>query len=118
MYATGTAGGNALAQVTIPNASTIKGVQYTCGWSAAIDADDIITFELSLASAAQIGVNGSPSPFALMMIPFTLTTSGTSVPAVTGFMPVNQPVVQGQIVYLHASQVASETWVFNGILWY
>lgn len=117
LYATGSATGNAVAQVTIPSASTIKGVL------ASIVGDSITdnghaAIELSKVATSQIATNGALDPFFELRFYSNFVTSGLSNGAQNLFVPLHVPCRQGEIVYVHAFVSGTVTYFFNAILIY
>jgi hypothetical protein len=103
VFANVTTSGNAVAQVVIPSKSRIKGVQWSI-MGVPATGDLTVEVELSRASASQIGVNGAQQSISQCGVTATMETSGNPQTAVAFFHPVDVPVIQGQIIYLHAFQ--------------
>lgn len=117
LYGTGAATANAVAQVVIPNKSHIIGVQ-ACVWATSITAASQANIEISKASAKEIHVNGSQQCVCEVGIASNFVTSGLDVIAVNQFFPVSIPVVQGQIIYLHALVTGTVTYDATFLLFY
>lgn len=116
LYGTGAATANAVAQVTIPTSTTLKGVQ----WAIAIDqvADNShLGLELSKAATSQIATNGALDPFWEFRHYCNLVTSGMYGGSQNGYAPLKVSCRQGEIVYLHAL-VTTTTYYAEFILWY
>lgn len=116
IYKSNASAGNAVAQIIIPNRSTIKAV----AWSAHNgDSGAHCRFEISRASATEIGVNGAQQCIA--EVDLESFESGTPASAVAagqnGFIPCDVPVVQGQIIYLHMAG-DSTTNEFSAVIYY
>jgi hypothetical protein len=101
LYATGSATANAVAQLVIPSASTIRAVQYSILFDSVTDAA-ILRLELSRASATEIAVNGAQMSVAEFGACSNFVTSGLSQPVIVGQIMVNASFAQGQIIYLHS----------------
>lgn len=114
LYGTAAATANAVAQLTIPSASSLKAIQ----WAIAADqvADNShIALELSKSPVSQIAVNGAQDAFwEWRTYANTTTPSGNSG---TGTSKVQVPFRQGDIIYLHCYIVTS-TFYANFILWF
>lgn len=116
LYATGSSTASAVAQVTIPAAGRIKGIQAAVSFDQSAD-NSISAVELSKASASQIGTNGALDSFLEIRQEYNLTTSGASATGVNAYFPVDVPVRQGEIIYLHALATTT-TFYANFIIWY
>lgn len=101
LYFTGTATANAVANVVIPSATRIKGVQYAVNIDCITDNGQV-NLEVSRSSATEIAVNGAQQAIVQVSAWSNFVTSGLSQPVLCGFVPVDIPMVQGQIVYGHA----------------
>lgn len=117
LYGTGSATANAVAQIIIPNKTTIKGVQI-CLWIDSVTDNAQVNCEVSRASAREIAVNGSQQCIVEASIAGNFATSGLAQFAVNQFFPVNVPVVQGQIIYLHAVVTGTATYNFTAVVHY
>lgn len=116
LYGTGAGTANAVAQVIMPSKSRIVGVQVAVSWDQVADnATGVV--EVSRASAREIAVNGSQQAICEVRSFNNLVTSGASQSAVTVFLPVDIPVDQGQIIYLH-SDCSNTTFYATFILHY
>ncbi len=117
VYATGSATGNNVASITIPSAGRLRGVQ------VAVSADSITDnaqadLEISRASATEINVNGAQQCVCQVSLRNNLLTSGMTTTGVNTFLPVDVPVVQGQIIYLHAVIVGTVTYFATFVVHY
>lgn len=117
IYATGSATGNAVAQVTIPSASTIKGI-LACLRADSITDNGNLALEMSKVATSEIGTNGALDPFFHLDFYSNFVTSGLSNGATNIFVPVHVPCRQGEIVYVHAFVSGTVTYYFHGILVY
>lgn len=106
LYFAGGSSGNALASIVIPSNTKLRQIQYAWYFDSITDNADC-TLELSRASASEIAVNGAQQCVAQVTSGNNFVTSGLSSSAVNGFIPVNIPMVQGQILYLHALVVGT-----------
>lgn len=116
LYGSAGAGASDVAHVTIPSAGKIRGIQYSLTVDQEADADVAIV-ELSKIPTSQIAVNGSQEPFFSVRTFNNLVTSGMTQSSISGFVPLNVDVRQGEIIYLHA-QLTASTFYFNAILSY
>lgn len=76
------------------------------------------TVEVSRASATEINVNGSQQCVCQVDTRSNFATSGLGQAPVCVFLPVAVPVVQGQILYLHAVIVGTITYFATFLIWY
>jgi len=116
IYATGSATGNNVANVTIPSSCTLKGIQYAIDFDAVADNGNF-ALEISLASATEIAVNAAQQCVAEWRGYNNLVTSGMTLASLVGFFPLSEGLKQGQILYLHAVIGATLTYRFTGVLW-
>lgn len=117
LYGTASAGGSAIAQVTIPVASTIKGCQVALMFDSITDNSNV-KCELSKVPSSQIGVNGAQDPFLEVAAFQNFVTSGLVPGSICKFFPLNVPCRQGEIIYLHATTGGTITFYFTAILFY
>lgn len=117
LYATGSATGNNVANVIIPSAGTIRGVQ-VCLSADSITDNAQIDLEVSRASATEIAVNGAQQAVIQVSIRNNFVTSGMTAAGLCQFLPTNVSVVQGQIIYLHAVVVGTVTYFGTFIIHY
>lgn len=117
LYATGSATANAVAQVVIPSGGRIRGVQ-VCFSVDSITDNAQATVEVSRASATEINVNGSQQCVCQVDSRNNLLTSGMTAASQNVFFPVDVPVTQGQIIYLHAVIVGTITYFATFLLQY
>lgn len=102
LYGTASASANAIASVIIPSKARIRGVQWCAHITSQTDGSYAF-IEISRASARETQTNGAQQCVSEVTIGVNFTTSGLSQNAVNLFAPVDVPVVQGQIIYLHAA---------------
>jgi len=115
LYGTGAATANAVANVQIPSATRIVGVQ----WAIAVDAvadNAVCNLEVSAASATEIGTNGAQMCISEFRSYNNLVTSGMTLNSYNFFVPVDFAVRQGQLIYLHAN-ITTATYFATAILW-
>jgi len=117
LYGTGAATANNVANVIIPTAGTIRGVQVALSFDSITDNAEA-TLEVSRASATEIAVNGSQQCICTADFRNNLLTSGMTGNSVNQFFPVNVPVIQGQIIYLHAVIVGTVTYFATVLIQY
>lgn len=117
LYGTGSATATSVAQVTIPSAGRIVGVQVNLAVDCITDNGQVRT-ELSKVPTNQIGTNGALDPFFEVGLFNNFATSGDATNGVNGFFPVDVAVRQGEIIYLHATIAGTVTYYFNAILHY
>jgi hypothetical protein len=103
LYATGSATGTSVAQVTIPASTKIRGAHVNLACNTITD-DAQVRIELSKVPTNQIAVNGALDPFLEFGIYQNFVTSGMSAPGVPLlFVPLDVDCRQGEIIYLHAT---------------
>lgn len=117
LYATGSSTANAVAQITIPSQTIIKGVIASLAGNSVTD-DGIAVIECSKVATSQIATNGALDPFLEMRFYSNFVTSGLSNGAFNQFFPLHVPCRQGEIVYLHAFVSGTCVYFFNGIFLY
>lgn len=117
IYGTGSATANAVAQVTVPSASTIKGILASLECLAKTDGARLAV-ELAKVATSQIAINGALDPFFEMRADTSFVTSGLIQGAQNIFVPLHVPCRQGEIIYLHAFVSGTVTYYFNGVLIY
>lgn len=117
MYATASATANAAASVVIPSKTRIRGVQFSINVDSVTDNTGV-TIEISRASAREIAVNGAQQSIAEASFFGNFVTSGLSLGGVNFFAPCDVPVIQGQIIYLHATVAGTATYYATAILHY
>lgn len=117
LYATGSASGTSVAQVTIPSAGKIKGVIVDATFLSKTDGA-VCRLEFSKVPTNQIATNGALDPFLEIGSTSNFVTSGLDQNAVNGFFPVDVDVRQGEIIYVHATVAGTVTYTVNAILYY
>jgi hypothetical protein len=115
LYGTGSATANAVAQVTIPAATTIVGCMVAIRFAAKADGGNC-ALELSKIPTSQVAINGAQDPFLQIDHYSNFVTSGLDNGATNNWYPVRVPCRQGEIVYLHAFVAGSVTYYFTAIL--
>lgn len=115
IYATGSSTANAVAQITIPSATRVVGIQ----WGIAIDMvadNNQFAAEISLASASEINTNGAQQCLSEIRSYNNLVTSGMVQGAQNLFVPVDVAVKQGQIIYMHVL-CTTATYAGGALVW-
>lgn len=116
LYATGSSTASAVAQVTIPVATTIRGAQVSLMVDAEADADYVV-LEFSKVPSSQINVNGAQDPFVTLRAYNNLVTSGMTLASFAQFFPLAVACRQGEIIYLHA-QASNASYFITAIFHY
>lgn len=101
LYASGSATASAVAQVTVPSATTLKGVYIAVAADTVTDNSTLV-LEFSKIPVSQIAVNGAKDPFLEVRVENNLLTSGMTLAGVNQYFPLAVPCRQGEIVYVHA----------------
>jgi hypothetical protein len=114
-YATGSATGNGVATITVPTRGRIVGVQWALRMDSITDNANLVA-ELSLASATEIAVNAAQQCISEVQALSNFVTSGLFIHGINLFCPVNVPVNQGQIVYLHVTVSGTLTYTGGGVI--
>jgi hypothetical protein len=117
LYATGSATATSVAQVTIPAAGRIVGVQIDFIIDSVTD-NTLVRVELSKVPTNQIATNGALDPFLEVGQSGNFVTSGLAITGQNAFFPVDVSVRQGEIIYVHATVAGTATYYFNAILHY
>lgn len=117
LYGTGSATANAVAQVIIPTAGKLKGVQVRL-WIDSVTDNAQVDVEVSRASARELQVNGSQQCICEVGLAGNFATSGLAQFGVNQFFPLDVPVTQGQIIYLHALVTGTAVYNFTALLQY
>lgn len=117
LYGSGSATANAVAQVIIPSKTVLRGVSIAFIIDCITDSSGA-NVELSKASAREIAVNGSQQCIWEGNLFSNFVTSGMGQAGVNNFFPLDVSVVQGQIIYLHASVAGTCTYVISANFWY
>jgi hypothetical protein len=116
LYGTASATANNVANVIIPTAGRIVGVQFAVRYNSITDGGQC-DLEISLASAREIAINGSQQCVAQVAFESNFVTSGLAQTGVNLFFPVDQRVSQGQIVYLHCLVGGTIVFDATALLW-
>jgi len=117
LYATGSATGTSVAQVTIPAAGRLVAIQFSLAVTSIV-ASTLVRIELSKVPSNQIGTNGALDPIIEIDQATNFVTSGLAQAGLNDIMPVHIPVRQGEIIYLHATVAGTATYYANFILIY
>jgi hypothetical protein len=117
LYGTASATANAVAQLTIPSAATIKAVQYSILFDSITD-NGKLQLELSRSSATEIATNGAQQCICELGLYSNFVTSGLSQPVLAGMLFVSSPFAQGQIIYLHTVVSGTLTFYATFVLHY
>lgn len=117
LYATSTATANAATQVVIPGKTRIKGVQMALMVNSITD-NAAVQIEISRTSAREIGVNGAQQAIVEVALWNNFVTSGMTQFGINQFFPCDIPVIQGQIIYLHAVVTGTAEYFATAILHY
>jgi hypothetical protein len=117
LYGTGSATANAVAQVTLPQRLTLKGIQAAIRINSITDGAQV-DLELSRASAQQIATNGALDSILTVSVEGNFVTSGLAQFGVNQFFPVDAPFEQGAILYLHALVAGTVVYTATFTLWY
>jgi hypothetical protein len=114
LYGTGSATGNAVAQVTIPSATTVVGAMVAARFVAKADGGNC-ALEFSKIPTSQIAVNGAQDPFLQIDHYSNFVTSGLDNAAISTFYPLRVSCRQGEIIYLHAFIAGTVTYYITVI---
>lgn len=117
LYGSGASTANAVASVIIPSATRIRGVQVQAFIDCNTD-NGAAQLEISQASASEIAVNGAQQCIVTIGLFNNLSTNGMSTWGINNFFPVDVPVIQGQIIYLHALVSGTLTYTSTWLLWF
>lgn len=117
IYATGSATAESAANIQVPGAGAILGVQLSVNFTS-ITAGVTLQFELSMVNSSQVGTNDARDVVATLRAASNFVTSGLAQGGENVFYPVLIPVRAGDRIYLHASQGGTATWFFNGLIWF
>jgi hypothetical protein len=117
LYATGSATATSVAQVTIPSATTIKGV-YVSLLLDSITDNGSVRLELTKVPTNQIAVNGALDPFLEIGAYSNFATSGLSQGGQNFFFPLDVQCRQGEVIYVHATVAGTATYFLCAIFAY
>lgn len=117
LYATGSATGNAVAQITIPSRATLRMVQAAVRINSITDGAQL-DLELSRASASQIATNGALDSILQISIEGNFVTSGLAQYGVNQAFPLASPFEQGSILYLHTLVAGTVVYTASFIIWF
>jgi hypothetical protein len=117
LYATGSATGTSVAQVTVPVAARIRGVIVALLVDCVTD-NGRVSLELSKVPTNQIGTNGAFDPFLEVGSYTNFATSGLASQGQNLFLPVDVVCRAGEIIYIHATVSGTLTYYGTFILSY
>ena len=117
LYATGSATGTSVANVTVPAATTIKGVLINLV-ATSITAGAIVRLSFSKVPTNQIATNGAQDPFLEVGLSNNFVTSGMNALNLTRFYPISVSCRQGELIYVHATVAGTITYYVNAIFQY
>lgn len=117
LYGTGSATANAVAQVIIPSKGRIRGIQFSVLLDSITD-NSSVQCEVSRSSAREIAVNGAQQSIAEIAASQNFVTSGLATSGLNIFCPCDIPVIQGQIIYLHAAVAGTLTYNCTALISY
>jgi len=117
LYATGSATATSAAQVTLPSQGRVVGVQVSLLLDSITDGASI-RLEFSKVPTNQIATNGALDPFLEVGLYGNFVTSGLAQSGICQFFPVDVPVRQGEIIYVHATVAGTLNYFVNAILHY
>jgi hypothetical protein len=116
IYATGSASGNSLAQITLPSKGRIVGVQWAV-WYDSITDNAGLVLEISRSASSEIGVNSAQQCVSELAFRQNFVTSGLAPGLANAFFPVDVPMDQGQILYMHGLVVGVITFTGGAVIW-
>lgn len=116
LYASVNAIANAVASVTIPTASKIRGALVAIALDGTTD-NGSFSVEFSKVPAASTTTNGAQDPFMVFRSWANVGAAGASWGQINCFVPLNVDCRQGEIVYLH-SGCSNVTGYVNVIFYY
>lgn len=102
LYGAGSATATSVASITIPSATTIKGVKVCLLIDSVTDNADV-SLELSKVPTNQIGTNGAADAFLQVGAYGNFNTSGLATVNTGTFVPLAVPCRAGEVIYLHAT---------------
>ena len=117
LYATGSATATSVAQITIPSATTLRGV-YIDFQVDSITDNGQVRLEFSKVPTNQIATNGALDPFLEIGAYSDFVTSGLVHSGQNMFFPLDVQCRQGEIIYLHATVAGTATYYVNAIFSY
>jgi len=116
IYATGSATANAVANIVIPTAGTIKGVVWSARFNSITDGAQV-DLELSQSSTTEISTNNAQQFVAAIRWEGNFVTSGLSQGSVNIVIPVSVQFSQGQLLYLHVVVGGTVVYTTNADVW-
>lgn len=117
LYGTGSSTANAVAQITIPSASTLRLAQLSLIIDSITDGASV-RVEFSKVPVSQIATNGAQDAFLQAGLYGNFATSGLAQNGVNQNFPISVACRQGEIVYLHATVAGTVVYYANVIFWY
>ncbi len=117
LYATGSATGTSVAQITIPTAGKIRGVQIAMVITS-ITAAALVAIEFSKVPTNQVGINGATDPFLEVRQTSNFVTSGLSTSGLNQFFPLSVDMLAGQVIYAHATVSGTATYYITALFIY
>ena len=117
LFATGSASGNAIAQVVIPTATRLKAVQVAIMIDCITDNAQV-RCELSKIPTSLIGTNGAIDPFASFSLSSNFVTNGLAQGGLNQTFPLDVECRQGEIIYLHVAITGTAGYFFTGVFHY
>lgn len=115
LYATGSATGNAVQQITVPSRMRLVGIQVALRINSITDGAQL-NLEISRASARQIAVNNAQDSVLQLALESNFVTSGLAQAGVNQFFPVDAEFQQGEFIYLHALVAGTVTYDVTFVL--
>lgn len=117
LYATGSATGTSVAQITIPVATTIRGVHVALMVDSITD-NARVQLEFSKVPSNQAGVNGAFDPFLEVDACSNFVTSGLMQGGQNMFFPLAVQCRAGEILYVHATVTGTATYYITAVFSY
>lgn len=117
LYATGSATANAVAQIVIPSATTLKLCQVALMVDSVTD-NASVRIDISKVPTTQVASNGAQDSFLQTVVLGNFVTSGLSQWGLNKTFPLSVQCRQGEIIYLHATVAGTIVYYWNGIFWY
>lgn len=117
LYAAGSSTATSVANVTIPSATRIKGIQVMLLIDSVTDNADV-ALSLSKVPTNQNATNSAQDPFLVVGAYGNFATSGLSQTNAGNFFPVDVQCRQGEVIYLHATVTGTIAYKVYFILHY
>jgi hypothetical protein len=107
---------NGIATLTVPTRGKVVAIEWSVSVNSITDNSEVV-LELSKASATEINVNGAQQSISEFRTFVNFVTSGLALAPLGAWHPLDVPVEQGQLLYLH-TVIAGTLSVSGGcILW-